>query len=509
MKIKDEQKIKLWVDAEKALTMGIYPEQMRTSGLLSALHQGWPSALLRLEEAVRNGVNDLQTLDALGEAAYKAYMLEALIPFEHLYRDPLVAIHLARAYMILGQIELAREFVNLAKNSLLKSAIQALLGVEKNIETAMNSMFSVVDNDPEIEKLNLSEFWQALAPIADAAGRKDLVLLAERRSKALAYAKPIIHYNQALRLLAEGELRAGWKLYESRLIPGSPCADATAFVEFSMWEGEFIENEKLLVIMENGFGDQIFSLRYIKELIKNGYCIEVAICAELLELAQFAFPEIVFHDLSKAKDSDYWSKLPHPDYWCYAMSIPARADMCNLICTGGYLKAPPVLTANYQKIICAANNLSLPIYGIVWHGDIRTAPMRTRAYSLQEFLHETKILKSPCIVVCLQKDVTAEEFAQLQFETQKANCIFIDASVTLTDFSHTAAWMNCLDHMLSCDTATAHLAGALGIESTILIRNKAIWHWICDDKQKSLWYDSAQIKYALTPTYAYMFDIRP
>lgn len=523
MKPVDAQKIQLWNEAEKALTLGppseVAAEYLRTAGLLAIQRQNWASALLRLEEAVRQGVHDLQTLDALGEAAYQTQTYSALLPFQDLYRDPLVAIHLARALMMLGQIPAAREHFRISADSLLKTALMAVLGVEKDIETAIAAMIPPSMN-PEMQNGNCIEFWQALAPIAESAQRKDLVQLAERRLKALAYTKPVIHYNQSLRLLAEGEFRAGWKLYDWRLVPGSACSAPTTWVDFPMWEGEFLASahakKKLLVVMENGFGDQIFSLRYLHAMAKEAI-LEVAVGPELFPLVRSSFPSLQIHDLKQAQEVDYWQNKSRPDFWTYCLSIPSRTDFWEPLLTKGYLCAPENLTAqyrtqlaNYSKSNPSPSSRPLPIYGITWHGDIRTAPMRTRAYSLEEFLQESQILQNPCLIVSLQKDATVEELQYLESAAKKANCQVINAAPTLQDFAHTAAWIRCSDHVWSCDTAVAHLAGALGADTTVLIRNNAIWHWRCEEKTlRSVWYDSCRIQYALTPPISYMFDIRP
>ncbi|HEY8269395.1 MAG TPA: hypothetical protein VIG33_00785 [Pseudobdellovibrionaceae bacterium] len=512
MKVSNDKNFKLWLEAEKALSVGLpagtAPEVLRTSGLLRAQSQAWSAALLRLEEAVRNGISDLQTLDALGEAAYQTQTYQALLPFEDLYRDPMIAIHMARALMMLGQISAAHFFLRLAPDSLLKAAISAVLGVEKNIETSMTALFKPLIKK-EMETVNCIEYWQALAPVAEVAGRKDLVHLAEQRLKALAYARPVIHYNQSLRLLAEGEFRAGWKLYDWRLVPGSACPAMTGFADFSMWEGEFLAGKKILVVMENGLGDQIFGLRYLQTLAEEGAEVNVAVGPELAALAQSSFPSMKIHDLEKARELTYWKDKSRPDFWTYCLSIPARADLGDPLATAGYLKASESLVLQCQRSLNLQNPRKLPVHGLVWHGDIRTAPMRTRAYTLTEFLRESEILKTPCLLVCLQKDVTQEELSELRAQADKRGCLLFNAAPSLQNFAQTAAWINCVDHMWSCDTSTAHLAGALGVRTTVMIRNKAIWHWRCEAKtQKAVWYDSCHIKYALTPPISYMFDIR-
>jgi ADP-heptose:LPS heptosyltransferase len=313
--------------------------------------------------------------------------------------------------------------------------------------------------------------------------------------------------------LNEGEFRAGWKVHDWRLVPGSPYEAPTAFADLSMWEGEFLSEQRLLVIITDGFGDQIFSLRYLQALAEEGAKIEIAVGPELSALVRSSFPSMTVHDLENARQITYWQNKPPPDFWTYALSIPSRTDLWEPLQTAGYLMAPKNLVQQYQLTIDSKLQLQnlhkLPVYGVTWHGKIQTAAYRTRAYTVQQFLRESGILKAPCLIVCLQNDATPEELAELQAETAKAGCQLLNAAPTLQDFAHTAAWISCVDQMWSCDTAVAHLAGALGVRTTVMIRNKAIWHWRCDaTTQQSVWYDSCHIKYALSPAISYMFEIR-
>lgn len=512
MKLKEPEKLKLWVEAERALTVPLSPEFMpevlRTSGLISIQGQSWASALLRLEEAIHLGINDLQTLDAFGEAAYQTNTPQALLPYQNLYRDPLVAVHMARAFMKLGNREAAREYLRLANETLLKAGIEAVLGVAKDIESAAEAMFAPTLR-PDIADLNLIEYWQALAPIAEVMKRQDLVDLAEVRFKSLAYGNPVGHYNQALRLLADGEFRAGWKLHEWRLVPGSQCAAVTAFADIPMWEGEGLSGSHLLVVMENGFGDQIFAMRYLRALSSERLeHLSIAAAPEMLQLLKDNFPEASVYLISEAQAPAFWQGRKRPEAWVYSLSIPARAGHWSPIFSNGYLTAEHLQQTKYRELLEAKNPRNLPVHGLVWHGDVRTAPMRTRAYSLEEFLQASSILDSPKALVCLQKDVTPEELRTLQSKAQQAGCIVIDASSALTDFSVTAAWISVLERMWTCDTATAHLAGALAVPTTVLIRNKSIWYWRNEPgSEQCVWYRSCRIEEALAPKVSFMFDL--
>ncbi|MCX6131714.1 MAG: hypothetical protein NTX25_21970 [Proteobacteria bacterium] len=57
----------------------------------------------------------------------------------------------------------------------------------------------------------------------------------------------------------------------------------------------------------------------------------------------------------------------------------------------------------------------------------------------------------------------------------------------LTDFDDTAQQVSTLDVLMSCDTATAHLAGSLGVPTLLLLPFAADWRW-GEHRQDTEWY---------------------
>jgi hypothetical protein len=68
----------------------------------------------------------------------------------------------------------------------------------------------------------------------------------------------------------------------------------------------------------------------------------------------------------------------------------------------------------------------------------------------------------------------------------------VDLTGELKDFADTAALVANLDLVISCDTSTAHLAGALGVPVWILNRFDACWRWL-DGRDDSPWYPGARL----------------
>jgi ADP-heptose:LPS heptosyltransferase len=90
----------------------------------------------------------------------------------------------------------------------------------------------------------------------------------------------------------------------------------------------------------------------------------------------------------------------------------------------------------------------------------------------------------------LQKGPPAAELAELA--PRWPGPPVIDLTEDLGDFADTAALVANLDLVITCDTSTAHLAGALGKPVWILNRFDTCWRWLTD-RDDSPWYPSARL----------------
>jgi ADP-heptose:LPS heptosyltransferase len=68
----------------------------------------------------------------------------------------------------------------------------------------------------------------------------------------------------------------------------------------------------------------------------------------------------------------------------------------------------------------------------------------------------------------------------------------IDLTNSLNDFSDTAALVDNLDLVISVDTSTAHLAGAMGKPVWILNRFDTCWRWLLE-RVDSPWYPTVKL----------------
>ena len=62
----------------------------------------------------------------------------------------------------------------------------------------------------------------------------------------------------------------------------------------------------------------------------------------------------------------------------------------------------------------------------------------------------------------------------------------------LVDLASTAALMMNLDLVISVDTSVAHLAGALGLPTWVLLMADCDWRWL-KEGEESAWYQSVHL----------------
>jgi hypothetical protein len=68
----------------------------------------------------------------------------------------------------------------------------------------------------------------------------------------------------------------------------------------------------------------------------------------------------------------------------------------------------------------------------------------------------------------------------------------VDLGDRLGDFQHTAALVRNLDLVITCDSAPAHLAGALGVPVWLALAFSPDWRWLLD-RADSPWYPSMRL----------------
>ncbi len=121
--------------------------------------------------------------------------------------------------------------------------------------------------------------------------------------------------------------------------------------------------------------------------------------------------------------------------------------------------------------------------GLVWSGNPSHLNDHNRSIPLALL---KPLLDLDATFVSLQKQLRQEDRALL------AEAGVLDVAADLTDFGETAALISCLDLVITVDTSVAHLAGALGCATWILLPYSPDYRWLLD-REDSPWYPTATL----------------
>jgi Tfp pilus assembly protein PilF len=276
--------------------------------------------------------------------------------------------------------------------------------------------------------------------------------------------------------LAHGQFESGWAGYERRT--GLPEYDTRTFAQ-PRWQGERLAGRTLLVHCEQGFGDTIQFIRYLKLLVGLGGPLVVAAPAALLPLLRTSgIDNLVSLD----------QPLPRFDLQVPLMSLPfvLGTRLETVPHDVPYLQVEPERVAHWRAELLAERGFKT---GIAWQGRREYRADRQRSLPL---LHFAPLAAVPGVrLLSLQKGYGSEQLTALAGRFNVA-----DLSVRLDQgegaFLDTAAAMQSLDLVVTSDTAIAHLAGALGVRVWLALGLVPDWRWMLAG-ERSPWYPTMRL----------------
>jgi hypothetical protein len=309
-------------------------------------------------------------------------------------------------------------------------------------------------------------------------GRLDEAMAAYERAMAIDPNYAEAAWNAALLQLLTGNFEAGWKGREVRwrlpaLSMGYPkLSDA-------MWLGnEPVAGKTVVVCSDEGFGDSIQFARYVPMLAARGarviLVVEEPLCPILSGL------DGVSQCLPKLPDT----RLPPYDFHVAIGSLPLAFDtrLDDIPAEKCYLTAPDADRVQaWEDRLGPRQKLRV---GLVWSGNPKHWNDRNRSMPVRML---SRILDVDATFVSLQKDPRPQDVEFLR-ETPE----IVDLTADLTDFAATAALVSCLDLVITVDTSVAHLAGALGRPTWILLPYLPDWRWLLD-RDDNPWYPTVRL----------------
>jgi tetratricopeptide (TPR) repeat protein len=291
-----------------------------------------------------------------------------------------------------------------------------------------------------------------LAGIHRLRGRLDLAEAEYRRTLALAPGAAATQRALAVLLLAQGRYPEGFALLEARHELDGMKKPALPFPE---WRGEAVAGKRLLIWPEQGFGDQIQFARFAAVLKARGAEVTLLCHPELVRLFQGSLGV-------QALAARGAVEFPDPDYWVMQGSLAARLG----VTVGNIPHAPYLRALEAGAPLGAGFKVGLKTQGNPGHSNDanRSLPAAT-GQRLRRLLDDL-----PVRIVELDPAATGAR-----------------------DFADTAAIVEQLDLVISVDTSAAHLGGAMGKPTWVLLPAvDTDWRWLLE-RADSPWYPSMRL----------------
>ena len=282
-------------------------------------------------------------------------------------------------------------------------------------------------------------------------------------------------FNLALQLLLQGEYARGWEEYEWRW-RREDLRGYTPHAGRPRWDGGTAP-QTVLVYCEQGFGDSLQFLRFVPGVRERAGRVLLECPPKLAPL----FRRTPGIDAVIARGET----VPAFDSCVALLGLPRLlgTTLQSIPRDVPYVHPDPARAAHWAARL--ATDPSPLKVGLFWATESGARTTAQRTLSLQALAPLAKAAGAS--FYSLQRGDAAR-----QANAPPAGLRITDLSGELTDFADDAALMVNLDLVISMDTATAHLAGALGRPAWVLTHFPPPWNWMLE-REDSPWYPSVRL----------------
>jgi tetratricopeptide (TPR) repeat protein len=316
--------------------------------------------------------------------------------------------------------------------------------------------------------------WHNLGNALTEQGKLEEALACLTRAVRLKPDNAEAHRDRGMILLLQGDWEQGWPEYEWRhrcreSLPPPPG--------LPVWDGSPLAGRTILLLDEQGLGDNIQFARYVPLVKAQGGTV-VLVCQPALARLFAGCPGV---DRVVARGSDG----PGPaDVYVPLLNLSGIYRTTATTVPGGvpHFSIDPGLVETWRQELGDLPGFKV---GISWQGNPRYGRDRGRSLPLAHFAPVAEVPGAR--LFSLQKNVGSE---QLPSFAERFGVV--DLGPRLADPVDTAAVMRNLDLVITSDTMVAHLAGALGVPVWVALGRVADWRWLLD-REDSPWYPTMRL----------------
>ena len=329
---------------------------------------------------------------------------------------------------------------------------------------------------------NYAEAYSNLGNVLDELGNLEEAISNYQYAIKLNPQYKKANLNESLVWLKLEKFDVGWKKYEMRLGEGTNID--IKYPKTKMWDGKYLDGT-LLVWGEQGLGDHIIFASMLLDLTQHAKNIVLEIDERLENLLKRYFEEknvlnIKIYNDKKTLAGTFDKHIPIGSLGQYL-----RKSTKSFENTPKKFLVPSSKREKDLKIKLSENN-KLKI-GISW----RTLNKKQKFRNIDLKLMDPIFSNTNCEFIDLQFGEFKSDLQYLRSE-KKVNIKSINEIDNYNNIDELASLINCLDLVITIQNTTAHLAGALGKKTWLMLAKNARWHWFRSE-EKSIWYPSIKI----------------
>jgi Flp pilus assembly protein TadD len=325
---------------------------------------------------------------------------------------------------------------------------------------------------------------QAYNNLGNAFYRKGDPVAAEQACRNALILRPDLpdaHLNLAVALLMQGKLPEGFKEYAWRSRVQGTMVPRRSFMQ-PRWDGSELLGRRILLHVEQGFGDMIQFIRYVPMVVQRGGKVIVDCPEQFIRLLSGQFD--VGHWITNLSESVQF------EVHCPLLDLPMvfETSLESIPSDVPYIKAEARLADRWRDRLCSATQSTndKPMHvGLAWAGSLAHANDRKRSMTLSTLAPLAEI--DNLHFISLQKGPGAVEASN-----PPGPMNLTDWTPELNDFADTAALIANLDLIITIDSAVAHLAGAMGKPVWLLLPFLPDWRWMMH-REDSPWYPTMRL----------------
>jgi hypothetical protein len=287
-----------------------------------------------------------------------------------------------------------------------------------------------------------------------------------------------IYYNRSSLHLATGNWERAWPDFDERLRLQQHLHEKYAKLA-PKWNGEPLNGKHLLIYSEQGHGDILQFIRFLRLI--EGPDVEVTLVAKtaLERLLAANFPTVhVVSELGLRRKFDYQISV---------LSLPGvfRATPATLSPPVPYISAAPERVARWAARVGGTGMR----VGIIWQGDPSYARDGTRSIPLSRYaplaeVPGVRLFSVQALVGLDQLDALGDKLKITRFGEELER--------NPDGFQEMAAIMANMDLLIFSDTGPTHLAGAMGRPVWVALTRYPDWRWM-RDREDTPWYPTMRL----------------